>query len=61
MLIAGDIGDTKTDLAIYSKKSGLHAPLAEVKVHSCGTCRCGYSGKLGYAITFAVSAAGNGN
>jgi glucokinase len=34
MLIAGDIGGTKTDLAIYSSKSGPHAPLAEVEVHS---------------------------
>jgi len=34
MLIAGDIGGTKTDLAIYSSKSGPHAPLAETEVHS---------------------------
>jgi len=34
MLIAGDIGGTKTDLAIYSAESGPHAPLAEVEVHS---------------------------
>jgi len=34
MLIAGDIGGTKTDLAIYSTDSGPHAPLAEVEVHS---------------------------
>jgi glucokinase len=34
MLIAGDIGGTKTDLAIYSKESGPHAPLAEVEIHS---------------------------
>lgn len=34
MLIAGDIGGTKTDLAIYSTESGPHAPLAEVEVHS---------------------------
>jgi glucokinase len=34
MLIAGDIGGTKTDLAIYSKESGPHAPLAQVEVHS---------------------------
>jgi glucokinase len=34
MLIAGDIGGTKTDLAIYSEESGPHAPLAEVEVHS---------------------------
>jgi hypothetical protein len=34
MLIAGDIGGTKTDLAICSTKSGPHAPLAERQVHS---------------------------
>jgi hypothetical protein len=28
MLIAGDIGGTKTDLAIYSPESGPHVPLA---------------------------------
>src|SRR5260370_35749744 len=35
MLIAGDIGGTTADLAMYSKESGPHAPLAEVEVHSC--------------------------
>jgi glucokinase len=34
MLIAGDIGGTKTDLAIYSSESGPHAPVAETEVHS---------------------------
>src|SRR6201987_22872 len=34
MLIAGDIGGTKTDLAIYSPGSGPHVPLAERQVHS---------------------------
>ena len=34
MLIAGNIGGTKTDLAIYTAESGPHAPLAEVEVHS---------------------------
>ncbi len=34
MLVAGDIGGTKTDLAIFSSEAGPHAPLAEVKVHS---------------------------
>ena len=34
MLIAGDIGGTKTDLAIYSSESGPHAPLAETERHS---------------------------
>lgn len=34
MLIAGDIGGTKTDLAIYSRDSGPHAPLAQTEVHS---------------------------
>jgi len=34
MLIAGDIGGTKTDLAIYSMESGPHAPLAQTEVHS---------------------------
>jgi glucokinase len=34
VLIAGDIGGTKTDLAIYSPESGPHVPLAETEVHS---------------------------
>jgi glucokinase len=34
MLIAGDVGGTKTDLAIYSSESGPHAPLAQTQVHS---------------------------
>lgn len=34
MLIAGDIGGTKTDLAIYSPEAGPHAPVAETEVHS---------------------------
>jgi glucokinase len=34
MLIAGDIGGTKTDLAIYSVESGPHAPLVQTEVHS---------------------------
>ena len=34
MLIAGDIGGTKTDLAIYSTDSGPHTPLAQTEVHS---------------------------
>jgi glucokinase len=34
LLIAGDIGGTKTDLAIYSAESGPHKPLAQTEVHS---------------------------
>jgi len=34
MLIAGDIGGTKTDLAIYSDQSGPLSPLAEAEFHS---------------------------
>jgi len=34
MLIAGDIGGTKTDLGIYSIESGPHTPLVETEVHS---------------------------
>jgi glucokinase len=34
MLIAGDIGGTKTDLAIYSTESGPYVPLAQGEVHS---------------------------
>lgn len=34
MLIAGDIGGTKTDLAIYSPGQGPHAPLAQTQLHS---------------------------
>lgn len=34
MLVAGDIGGTKTDLAIFSGEAGPHAPLFEAKVHS---------------------------
>jgi glucokinase len=34
MLLAGDIGGTKTDLAVYSIEAGPHSPLAEAEVHS---------------------------
>src|SRR5229473_7022527 len=34
MLIAGDTGGTKTELAIFSNEGGPHSPLAHVKVHS---------------------------
>jgi glucokinase len=34
MLIAGDIGGTKTDLAVYSAEAGPHAPLAQAQFHS---------------------------
>ena len=34
MLIAGDIGGTKTDLAIYSVESGPHVPLVQREIHS---------------------------
>ena len=33
MLIAGDVGGTKTHLAIYSAESGPHAPLAQIEFH----------------------------
>ena len=34
MLIAGDIGGTKTDMAIHSSEAGPHAPVTQGKVHS---------------------------
>ena len=34
MLIAGDIGGTKTALGIFSRESGPHSPLVQTKVHS---------------------------
>jgi len=34
MLIAGDIGGTKTDLAIFSSEAGPFLPIAEARVHS---------------------------
>jgi glucokinase len=34
VLLAGDIGGTKTDLAIFSKKAGPHSPIVQAKVHS---------------------------
>jgi glucokinase len=34
MLIAGDIGGTKTDLAIYTTESGPHAPIAQRQFRS---------------------------
>ena len=34
MLIAGDIGGTKTDLAIYSAESGPHSPLTQAQFHT---------------------------
>lgn len=34
MLIAGDIGGTKTDLAVYSREAGPHAPVAQKQFRS---------------------------
>jgi glucokinase len=34
MLLAGDIGGTKTDLAIFSVEGGPHSPLSQTQVHS---------------------------
>jgi glucokinase len=34
MLLAGDVGGTKTDLAIFSNEAGPHAPLFQAEVHS---------------------------
>jgi len=34
MLLAGDIGGTKTDLAVYSHESGPHSRLVQAEVHS---------------------------
>jgi len=34
MLIAGHIGNTKMELAIFSTEGGPHLPLAQVKMHS---------------------------
>jgi glucokinase len=34
MLLAGDIGGTKTDLGIFSNEAGPHAPLVWAKVRS---------------------------
>ena len=34
MLIAGDVGGTKTALAIFSSEAGPHVPLAQATVHS---------------------------
>jgi glucokinase len=34
MLLAGDIGGTKTALGIFSEEKGPHTPLAEAEVHS---------------------------
>jgi glucokinase len=34
VLIAGDIGGTKTDLAIFSRETGPHVALTQAKVHS---------------------------
>ena len=34
MLLAGDIGGTKTDLGVFSNEAGPHAPLFQAEVHS---------------------------
>lgn len=34
MLLAGDIGGTKTDLAIFSAEGGPHSPLTQAQLHS---------------------------
>ena len=39
MLLAGDIGGTKTDLAIFSNEAGQHAPLVQAEARSAGRHR----------------------
>ena len=34
MLLAGDVGGTKTILAVYSREAGPYAPVAKTEVHS---------------------------
>ena len=34
MLVAGDVGGTKSDLAIFSSEAGVHAPVAQERLHS---------------------------
>jgi glucokinase len=34
MLLAGDVGGTKTDLAVYSREGGPHSPYYQAEVHS---------------------------
>ena len=34
MLLAGDIGGTKTDLAVFSVEGGPHSPLTQAQMHS---------------------------
>ncbi len=34
MLLAGDIGGTKTDLAVFSHEAGPHSPLVQAEMHS---------------------------
>jgi len=34
MLLAGDVGGTKTDLAVYSRQAGPHSPLTQAEMHS---------------------------
>ena len=34
MLLAGDVGGTKTDLAVYSREAGPHSPLSQAEMHS---------------------------
>jgi glucokinase len=34
MLVAGDIGGTKSDLALFSTEGGVHAPVARDRLHS---------------------------
>jgi glucokinase len=34
MLLAGDVGGTKTDLAVFSREAGPHTPVCEAEMHS---------------------------
>src|SRR5262245_39325781 len=34
MLLAGDVGGTKTDLAVYTREGGPHSPHYQAEVHS---------------------------
>jgi len=36
MLVAADVGGTKTDVAIFSREGGPHVPIAKARVHTAG-------------------------
>ena len=60
MLLAGDIGGTKTDLAVYTAQGGPRVPRARVPIHVL-VRRAALIGAAGYGLDLMFSENGGGH